>query len=79
MCYDTNIQKEVTKKTHKEVSVMRVKAGWIVKVADIGTPAKVVSAGDGKAELEFDFPEGREVCMGPYSVIASVLSRGEAA
>lgn len=79
MSYNIDIQKEVTKKIHKEVSVMRVKAGWIVKVADIGTPAKVVSAGDGKAELEFDFPEGREVCMCPYSVIASVLSRGEAA
>ena len=79
MSYNIDIQKEVTKKTHKEVSVMRVKAGWIVRVADIGTPAKVVSAGDGKAELEFDFPEGREVCMCPYSVIASVLSRGEAA
>lgn len=79
MSYNIDIQKDDTKKIHKEVSVMRVKAGWIVKVADIGTPAKVVSAGDSKAELEFDFPEGREVCMCPYSVIASVLSRGEAA
>lgn len=58
---------------------MRVKAGWIVKVADIGIPAKVLSAGKDNAELEFDFPEGREVCKCPCSIIASILSRGEAA
>lgn len=79
MSYNIDIQKDDTKKTHKEVPVMRVKAGWIVKVADIGTLAKVVSAGDGKAELEFDFPEGREVCECPYSIIAGIISRGEAA
>lgn len=56
---------------------MRVKAGWIVKVADIGTPAKVLSAGKGYAELEFDFPEGKTVCKCPYLIIAGILSRGE--
>ena len=79
MSYNTNIQKDDTKKTHKEASVMRVKVGWIVKVADIGIPAKVLAAGKGNAELEFDFPEGREVCECPYSIIAEILSRGEAA
>ncbi len=55
---------------------MRVKAGWIVKVADIGTLAEVLSAGNEYAELAFDFPEGREVCQCPYSIIADVLSKG---
>ncbi len=79
MSYNIDIQKDDTKKIHKEVSVMRVKAEWIVKVADIGTPAKVLPAGKGNAELEFDFPEGREVFECPYSIIADIRSEGEVA
>ena len=58
---------------------MRVKMGWTVKVADIGTPAKVLSAGKECAELAFDLLEGTEICECPYSIITDIISRGEAA
>lgn len=56
---------------------MKVNTGWTVKVADIGTLAKVVSAGRGYADLAFGFPEGTEICECPYSIITDVISRGE--
>ena len=38
---------------------MRVQIGWLVKISDIGTPAKVLKTDKtGKAAVvEFDFPE----------------------
>lgn len=53
---------------------MRVMAGWIVKVADIGTPAKVVSTGKWYAELLFKFSDGEEVSSKcPLSIIDAIL------
>ena len=58
---------------------MKVNTGWTVKVAYIGTLAKVVSTGKEYADLAFDFPEGAEICKCPYSIITDVISRGEVA
>ena len=40
---------------------MKVKQGYIVKIADIGTLGTVVKVGENgmAAVVEFDFPEGR--------------------
>ena len=57
---------------------MRVQRGWVVKIADIGTPGKVTRVDKkGKAAVvEFNFPEGRFEGAIPTSIICSVISRG---
>ena len=57
---------------------MKVKAGYIVKVADIGQSATVKNTGRGKALVQFLFPEGRAETVIPMSLITDVISRGEA-
>lgn len=59
-------------------SYMKVKAGYIVKVADIGPSATVKKTGRGKALVQFIFPEGRTETVIPMSLITDVISRGEA-
>ena len=59
---------------------MKVKQGYTVKVADIGTPGVVIKVGtSGRAAVvEFDFPEGKVQSTLPVSIISTVLSRGKA-
>lgn len=59
---------------------MKVKQGYIVKIADIGTPGTVVKVGENgmAAVVEFDFPEGRVESVLPVSIISSILSREKA-
>jgi len=53
---------------------MRIKAGMSVKVADIGTPATVISTGKGYAELRFKFSDGEEITSKcPLSIIDAIL------
>lgn len=55
---------------------MRIKAGMIVKVADIGAPAKVLSVKNGYAELLFKFSDGEEISSKcPLSIIDAILER----
>ena len=56
---------------------MRIRAGYLVKVEDVGTPSRVVkTVADGTAAVvEFDFPEGKVQGTIPVSIISSVLSR----
>lgn len=59
---------------------MKVKQGYTVKIADIGTPGVVVKVGDNgrAAVVEFDFPEGKVQSTLPVSIISTILSRGKA-
>lgn len=58
---------------------MKVKQGYTVKVADIGTPGVVVKVGArGRAAVVvFDFPEEKVQSTLPVSIISTVLSRGK--
>ena len=49
---------------------MKVKQGYIVKIADIGTLGTVVRVGENgrAAVVEFDFPEGRVESTLPVSI-----------
>lgn len=60
---------------------MRVQIGWLVKISDIGTPAKVLKTDKtGKAAVvEFDFPEGKIESTIPVSIISNVISKGATA
>lgn len=59
---------------------MKIRQGYTVKIADIGTPGVVVKVGaSGRAAVvEFDFPEGKVQSTLPVSIISNVLSRGKA-
>lgn len=58
---------------------MKVRQGYIVKIADIGTLGTIVRVGDsGKvAVVAFNFPEGRIEGTLPVSIISSVISKGK--
>lgn len=58
---------------------MKVRQGYTVKIADIGTPGIVVKVGaNGQAAVvEFDFPEGKVQSTLPVTIISSILSRGK--
>ena len=56
---------------------MRVKAGYIVKIADIGPLATVKRTDKGKALVEFFFQEGKAEMTIPVSIITSIVSKGE--
>lgn len=58
---------------------MKIRQGYIVKIADIGTPGKVlrVSNSGREAVILFDFPEGKVEGTLPVSIISSILSRGK--
>lgn len=59
---------------------MKVKRGYTVKIADIGTPGVILKVGaSGRAAvIEFDFPEGKVQSTLPVSIISTVISRGKA-
>lgn len=58
---------------------MKVRRGYIVKIADIGTLGTVVKVGEnGKAAvIVFDFPEGKVESTLPVSIISDIVSRGK--
>ncbi len=58
---------------------MKVKQGYIVTVADIGTQGTVVRVGENGrvAVVEFDFPEGKVESTLPVSIISSIISKGK--
>ncbi len=59
---------------------MKVKQGYTVKIADIGTPGVILKVGaSGQAAVvEFNFPEGKVQGTLPVSIISTVLSGGKA-
>lgn len=58
---------------------MKIKRGYIVKIADIGTLGTIVRVGENgeAAVVEFNFPEGRIEGTLPVSIISGVISRGK--